>query len=56
MEILKEFLKNWNFHVPTAVVTIVLAPLGVFLLKILLEHLKKLGSYILEGLKGGCIG
>jgi hypothetical protein len=44
-----EFLRGWKFDIRTAVLTVVVVPLTLFLLKILLKHLKRLSSYLLEG-------
>lgn len=44
-----KFLKTWHFDVASALITVVAVPLSIYLLRILLSHLKKLGSYALEG-------
>jgi hypothetical protein len=39
----------WKFDPLTAIFTLLLAPLGIFLLKLLLKHLKEWVSYTVEG-------
>jgi hypothetical protein len=43
-------LKGLKFDPRTALITLVLAPLGIYLARMLLAHLKKLGGYVLEGI------
>jgi hypothetical protein len=43
-------LKDWNFDPISSLVTVVLSPLLIYLLKIVLAALKRWGSYALEGL------
>ena len=49
-----DFLKEWSFDPITSIVTIILAPLGVFLGKLILSALKTWGGYVLEGLLYWC--
>jgi hypothetical protein len=44
-----DYFKRWHFDPVTSVVSIVIAPFLIYLLKILLGHLKKFGAYALEG-------
>ena len=39
-----------SYHFPTAIITLILAPLGLFLGQIVLKHLKAWGEFIFEGL------
>lgn len=45
-----EFLRHWKFDIPSMIVTVLLAPLAIFLLRIVLRYLKHWTSYVLEGL------
>jgi hypothetical protein len=44
-----DVLKYWKFDPVTAILTVVFAPLAMFLLKVVVKHLKELSSYIIEG-------
>lgn len=46
---MKEWLANWKFDWKTAVVTALLMPVGLVLLRILKRTLKEWGAYALEG-------
>jgi hypothetical protein len=47
--LLTESLKGWKLDLTTMVITVLISPFLLFLLKILLRYLKNWGGYLLEG-------
>lgn len=49
LHFLQDHIHNWHFDIPTLFITLLVAPVGLYLLAILRKHAKTWGGFLVEG-------